>query len=115
MKLQTFYLIGNLSPEQRYNISQDTQTRLVQSATSMDRVLNDLMNGTITFDDFGYLYENKSKVLELCEVSSSFQDKTNLISDTFEERFQERKCYSQFHTLLSDLLSYCEDFIKGIS
>jgi len=79
----------------------------------MDSVLSDLMNGTITFDDFSYFYEHKSKVLELCEVSSSFQDKTKLISDTFEERAEERKCYNKFHTLLSDFLSYCDDFITG--
>jgi len=70
------------------------------------------MSGKILFKNFSHFYENKSKLLELCEVSKKFSQTD--IAQVLEVKEEGRKKFLEFNELLSDFLSFCSDSIAGI-
>ena len=94
-------------------ISEENVLRLNKSVSALEKVFNDLMRGDMSFEDFTFLNENKTKVLELCGASEDLLVKQNHLRQIFDKREEEKTTYVDFLMLFSDLWSYCEDKVEG--
>lgn len=106
-------IVENITPEQKRSISEENQVRMARSTTALEYILEKLEKGTITFGEFSYLYDNKRKVLSLCEVSELLKPDT--IQRSFEARHQEKAAFLNFYRLLQIFWSSCKDAVKGES
>lgn len=94
-------------------LSSNSATILAQSMSTFERVVNRVIDGTITLADFALIQPYKAGCVELCNLSEQLQARNDDLQNALERRGNEHEAYTVFITEFSEFWQICKPSFEG--
>lgn len=94
-------------------ISPPNRDRLALSCSALEKVVGNILNGTLNMKEFTELNADCEAILDLCEISKTLSGQLKEIKDAFLKRQVEYDTYFQFKKLFSTFWQSSRAHVEG--